>query len=96
MLFPDAHPTNGLNHNPKRQRTQNGYVAVPAVANLDEHGSAEEQEHRKPAAEPDKAQRILRPRAYQIEMLEESLKRNVIVAVRQILEIRCSSRIVDC
>jgi hypothetical protein len=67
-----AQAANGLKHSPKRQRTSKGYVAVPADT------SSEKDDVSGPDERPSK---LLRPRAYQEEMLEESLKRNVIIAV---------------
>jgi hypothetical protein len=72
-----AQPANGLNPSPKRQRTSKGYVAVPADT-ISERDDGDVSDH------DERPSKLLRPRAYQEEMLEESLKRNVIVAVRQI------------
>ena len=63
---------NGNIHNSKRQKTATSFVSMPA-GGLDGDES-DEKLH--------KDSMLLKPRAYQLEMLEESLRQNVIVAVR--------------
>lgn len=63
-------------HSPKRQKTATSYVAMPANGHDgDNDGNDNDNDG------GGKDSKLKKPRAYQLEMLQESLRQNVIIAV---------------
>lgn len=67
------------NRNPKRQKTEDSYVAVSTDTADPDNDPERSKCSRKTRVQSVK---MLKPRAYQEEMLAESLRQNIIIAVR--------------
>ena len=57
---------------------------------------AQEARHKQQTPQPDGETQVFRPRAYQLEMFEESMKRNVIIAVWRSVTLLVDGDLISC